>query len=113
VNDVDRVTAIWQQCDQQGTSSDIEIMNSRLVYICRTIAAQQSPARFAVAHLLKKTRLCNLLSIPMDGYRLRFHPTSLSVALWIDPSDLKADEEFLRAYLRERRRIYRRRGEYR
>ena len=40
------------------------------------------------------------LTIPQNGFRLRFFPTSLSAALWIDPDDRKDDVAFFTDFLR-------------
>ena len=40
------------------------------------------------------------LTIRQAGFVLRFHPSSLSAALWIDPEDHQAEAVFFRRYLR-------------
>jgi len=43
------------------------------------------PGRLVAARLLEWTGLSPLLTIPFDGYRLRFYPTNLTANLWVDP----------------------------
>jgi FkbM family methyltransferase len=47
-----------------------------------------------------RLRLARLFTIRQEGFVLRFHPSSLSAALWIDPADHQAEAAFLRRYLR-------------
>ena len=47
-----------------------------------------------------RTGLCRFLDIPQAGFKLRFFPTSLSAALWIDPHDRKDDVAFFTDFLR-------------
>jgi len=60
---------------------------------------QRRPVRFIVARLLMLTNLSKWLAIRREGYTLQFFPTSLSAALWIDPSDRRDEERFLRRCL--------------
>lgn len=65
------------------------------------IVAQKNPVRFLVSRLLKVTRLCRLMHIQRNGYLLKFHPSSLAMALWINPHDRHQDSEAIRNLLRE------------
>ncbi len=49
-------------------------------------------ARAAVSKFLMRMPLCRLLTIHMDGYRLRFYPSSLSRYYWTYGRLLKGDE---------------------
>jgi len=53
-----------------------------------------------MSRLLMRSGLSTLFFIEQDGFRLRFFPSSLSAALWIDPDDRKDDAAFFREYLR-------------
>ncbi len=61
---------------------------------------QDRPIKFLLSRLLMRTGLSSLLSIQQSGFRLRFFPTSLSAALWINPDDRKDDVAFFRDFLR-------------
>ncbi|HHM06439.1 MAG TPA: FkbM family methyltransferase, partial [Gammaproteobacteria bacterium] len=61
----------------------------------RTVRAQRRPLRFLASRLLWRTGLCRRLVIDMGAYRLRFFPTALSAAYWIDPAERAADEAFI------------------
>lgn len=43
------------------------------------------PARLVAARFLQWTRLSQLFTVQLDGYRLRFYPTNVSANLWINP----------------------------
>ncbi len=64
------------------------------------LRAQPKPLKFLMSRLLMRTGLSTLFFIEQDGFRLRFFPSSLSAALWIDPDDRKDDVAFFRDYLR-------------
>lgn len=44
------------------------------------------PARLIAARFLERSGLSPLLTITLDGYRLRFYPTNMSANLWINPA---------------------------
>ena len=44
------------------------------------------PSRLVAARFLQWTGLSPLLTVKLDGYRLRFYPTNVSANLWINPS---------------------------
>ena len=50
------------------------------------------PVRNLAGRLLWQTGLCRRFTIRKDGYVLRFFPSSVSCAYWIDP-DARADDE--------------------
>jgi FkbM family methyltransferase len=52
----------------------------------------ERPVRNLAGRLLWQTGLCRRFTIRKDGYRLRFFPSSVSCAYWIDP-DARADDE--------------------
>ena len=64
------------------------------------LRSQAHPFKFVISRLLMRTGLCRHLSIPQRGFRLRFFPTSLSAALWINPNDRKDDVAFFSDFLR-------------
>ena len=53
------------------------------------------PVRNLTGRLLWQTGLCRHFTIPKDGYRLRFFPSSVSCAYWIDPEARAADERIV------------------
>jgi len=56
--------------------------------------------RFVVSRLLWATGLSPILTIPANGYRLRFYPTAISAAMWCDPRYYERDEAALKCLLR-------------
>jgi FkbM family methyltransferase len=62
---------------------------------------EESPGRFLASRLLWRTGLCRLVTFQMpDGYRMRFHPSAISAALWQDRSFRDDDVEVCRRVLR-------------
>jgi FkbM family methyltransferase len=57
-------------------------------------------ARRVAARVLWGSGLCNLCSFKYNGFRLQFHPSAFSAALWINPKRPNEDEEFFAACLR-------------
>ncbi|MDW8320126.1 MAG: FkbM family methyltransferase, partial [Armatimonadota bacterium] len=53
-----------------------------------------------MARLLVWSGLCRFWYIPRDGYRLRFYPSSVSMALWEYPEGWRQDSKVLRQLLR-------------
>jgi FkbM family methyltransferase len=64
------------------------------------LRAQSRPVKFIVSRLLMRTGLSKFLFIPQSGFRLRFFPTSLSAALWINPEDRSDDVAFFTDFIR-------------
>ena len=64
------------------------------------LRSQSHPVKFILSRLLMRTGLSRFLSIRQSGFRLRFFPTSLSAALWINPDDRKDDVAFFSEFLR-------------
>ena len=64
------------------------------------LRAQPKPLKFLMSRLLMRSGCSTLFLIEQSGFRLRFFPSSLSAALWIDPDDRKDDAAFFRDYLR-------------
>lgn len=61
---------------------------------------QERPLKFLASRVLMRLKISSLFSIRRDGVKLRFHPTSLSAQMWINPMERRADEAFFRSYLR-------------
>ncbi len=57
--------------------------------------------RKGLAGILKSTGLCRKFSLSLEGFRLRFFPTSMSKALWINPHHYDEELVFYKKYLRE------------
>jgi FkbM family methyltransferase len=55
--------------------------------------------RFLLSRALWWTGAGRLLTVRQEGYRIRFHPSSVSASLWLDPGDRAATPAFMRAYL--------------
>ena len=58
------------------------------------------PLRFVAGRMLVKSGLCERLTIPQNGYHLRFYPSNLSEQLWVDRSWREPELTLIRAYLR-------------
>jgi FkbM family methyltransferase len=59
------------------------------------------PVRFLASRLLWRTGLCRMVTFDMDGdYRMRFHPSAISAALWQDRSFRREDLEVCQTILR-------------
>jgi FkbM family methyltransferase len=74
-------------------------MNLPARYI-RIALQNKRPVRFLAGRALVTSGLCRFLTIPQQGYRLRFYPSNLSEQLWSDRTWRDADLNFMRAYLR-------------
>ena len=61
--------------------------------------------RFVLARLLVLSGLCRFITIPQNGYRIRFHPANLSTNLWINPSYREEALSFFNAYLKAGDRV--------
>jgi FkbM family methyltransferase len=64
------------------------------------IASHPRPVAFIASRILMRSGVCRVLTIPQDGFRLRFYPSSLSAALWVAPQSRQSDAAFFRGYLR-------------
>jgi len=61
---------------------------------------QRRPGKFLLSRVLMRLGISRWLTIRQPGFVLRFHPSSLSAALWIDADDHQAEAIFFRRYLR-------------
>jgi FkbM family methyltransferase len=57
------------------------------------------PVWLATAALLRRSRLCMMITIQRRGYRLRFFPSSLSSQFWRDPTARVHEEDFIKSLL--------------
>jgi FkbM family methyltransferase len=73
-------------------------MRSPRFYI-DAVRREPRPARFLMSRALWWSGACRALTVRQDGYRIRFHPSSISASLWLDPTDRAATPAFMRAYL--------------
>ena len=64
------------------------------------LRAHPRPARLAAARLLEWSGLSPLLTIPQDGYRLRFYPTNTSANLWVNAGERVHGLDLFRGYCR-------------
>ncbi len=65
----------------------------------KIIFSAPKPGRFIASRLLWRTGLCRYFLIKRSGFVLRFFPSSLSAAYWIDPEDRHEDEAVISRYL--------------
>lgn len=68
--------------------------------VIETLRGHHRPFRYAAGLVLARTGLCRFFWIHHRDFKLRFRPTSLSLAMWIDPDARADDHDFFRAYLR-------------
>lgn len=59
------------------------------------------PLKFILSRILLKTGLCQLLTVERSGYKIRFNRSGISAQLWVDPSRMRWEEQFLEDYLKE------------
>jgi FkbM family methyltransferase len=64
------------------------------------LGKQKRPYKFIIARILMKLGLSCFLIIYKDGYKIRFFPTALSAALWINSCERLNDEVFFKKYLK-------------
>ena len=50
----------------------------------RTIRTQDNPVKFVIARLLMRAKISKFFVIKQNHYRLRFYPTKISRALWVE-----------------------------
>lgn len=65
----------------------------------RIIYNHANPLRFILAKLLCISKLNRFSKIERGSYRLHFHPAALSLNLWVNRLDRKAEEAFLQSLL--------------
>ena len=74
---------------------------SPLTRVHGVLRAHPNPVRFLLARFLTSVGASRFFLIRRRGYRLRFHPTSLSRTLWSIPGSRVREEAFFRQYLRQ------------
>jgi len=73
----------------------------KLLQFLTVVKQSKKPLRFLIAQVLAKTGLCKFFVIKMDGYKLIFNPTALSITLFSNAGDRDHDEDFLKKILKE------------
>lgn len=71
----------------------------KLLKFLKTLKTKNQPLKYLLAIFFIKSKLCNFLTIKMKSYKLIFHPSSLSLSLWLNPEDRKDDDNFFQSYL--------------
>lgn len=66
----------------------------------KIISDQEKPIKFLISRLLKKIGISHFFKIKKDGYRLLLQPSSISLALWIDPTARSEDVDLIKMILR-------------
>ena len=66
-----------------------------------TIRIQKNPIKFIVARLLMRLKLSKYFISNLDHYSLRFYPTSLSMALWLNSNYSHTANYFFKDYLQK------------
>jgi FkbM family methyltransferase len=74
---------------------------NKWAYRLRKLREHPRPVRFIAARVLWRAGLSRLFVCEMPrGFRIRFYPSSISAALWSDPTSRSEDEDFVWAVLR-------------
>lgn len=68
--------------------------------IISRIGAEPRPIRFLASRVLWRLGISRFFVARRNGYRVRFHPSAVSAAVWADPAHLNPEEEFVAARLR-------------
>lgn len=77
------------------------ILLSKIARTLKTAKSQRSPVRYTACRLLVKTGLCSQIIIRRDGYRLRFHPSNVSVSMFLQGRKFfRSEEQLIQALLR-------------
>lgn len=71
---------------------------TRLTKWIRILAIHPRPFRLVAAKLLTWSRLSPLLTLQLDGYRLRFYPSNATLNLWVSPGSRVHGLELFRDY---------------
>lgn len=71
----------------------------KIIRFLRTLKEKNNPSKYLLAIFLIKSSLCKFCTINMDLYKLKFYPSSLSLALWLNPKDRIIDETFFQSFL--------------
>ena len=67
--------------------------------VIERVAAEPRPLKFLAGVFLKRSGLGRVFTVRRNGYRLRFYPTSLSAAYWVNPKERLEDEVALEGLL--------------
>lgn len=72
----------------------------RVRHSLRRLREEPRPVRFAASRALWRSGLCRALTVRTPhGFQMRFWPSSVSAALWVDPAFRAEDVRFVRAVL--------------
>lgn len=74
---------------------------SKINNYINVILKHPNPIRFALGYFLVLTRLCRFFTIQLNGYKIRFYPTSLSLAFFTNPKERYMDEYYLSKILKK------------
>ncbi|HMD13020.1 MAG TPA: FkbM family methyltransferase, partial [Bacteroidota bacterium] len=69
--------------------------------IVNSFKEQRYPVRFLASRVLWRLNMTDYFLIDKGQFRIRFFPSALSAAYWVDPVGRKDDEVFLSAYLKK------------
>lgn len=72
----------------------------RLSAMLNKLRSQRRPVRFLTSRLLARSRLSRAFTIQQPGFKLKFHPASIPMTLWVDPHALDEGIGFVRSFLR-------------
>lgn len=79
---------------------------NKLKNIYKIITKQDKPIKFIISRLLKVTGIFHFIKIKKNGYSLLLQPSSISLALWIDPEARSEDVDVIKMILRPGDRFY-------
>lgn len=75
---------------------------NKIIHTLKVSREQKRPFRYVASRALVKSGLCSCLTIKRQGYSLRFHPSNVSVSMWMQGLQYYASEEsFVQSLLRE------------
>jgi len=72
-----------------------------MVRYIQILGRQKRPLRFLISRALRLTGLYRSIYMDFGDYKLRLHPSSLSLALWVDKRDRGGDCSVVRSLLRK------------
>lgn len=78
----------------------IKRVYNKLAVFAKVVMESKKPGKYFFAQVLAKTGLCKFFVIKMNGYKLRFTPSALSITLFSNPGDREHDETFFRHLLK-------------
>lgn len=64
------------------------------------LSAQKHAGRFIASRVLMRTGASKIMKIHREGYSLKFHPSALTAAFWVNQGERTQEERFLRSFVK-------------